>query len=50
MDLVYIAVQMTRNYNQPSEYETHFYYEKYGKYTDSIDRGKLKVSSNYTCQ
>ena len=42
MALVYIAGYITRNDNQPSEYETHFYYEKYGKYTNLIDRGKQK--------
>ena len=31
MALVYIAGYITRNDNQPSECETHFYYEKYGK-------------------
>ena len=30
MALVNIAGYITRNDNQPSEYETHFYYEKYG--------------------
>ena len=34
MALAYIAGYITRNYNQSSEYETHFYYEKYGKYTN----------------
>ena len=28
--LVYIAEYTIRNYNQPREYEIHFYYEKYG--------------------
>ena len=32
---------------EPSECETHFYYEKYGKYTDPE---KLKVFSDHTCQ
>ena len=31
MVLVYIAGYITRNDNQFSECETHFYYEKYGK-------------------
>ena len=31
MVLVYIAGYITRNDNQPSERETHFYYENYGK-------------------
>ena len=34
---MYIARYITRNDNQPWEYETHSYYEKYGKYTNSID-------------
>ena len=29
---MYIAGYITRNDNQPSEYETHFYNEKYGQY------------------
>ena len=41
---------ITRNDNQASECETHFYYEKYGKYTNSTDHGKLKVSSDNTCE
>ncbi len=31
MALVYIAGYITRNDNQPSECETHFYNENYGK-------------------
>ena len=50
MALVYIAGYITRNDNQPSECETHFYYEKYGKYTNLTDRGKLKAPSDHTCQ
>ena len=34
MALVYIAKYISKNDNQPSECETHFYYEKYGKYTN----------------
>ena len=37
------ADYITRNKHQHSEYETHFYYEKYGKYTNSIDREKPHV-------
>ena len=33
MGLVYIAGYITRNDNQLSECETHFFYEKYGRYT-----------------
>ena len=50
MALVYIGEYITRNDSQSSEYETHFYYEKYGKYTNSIGRGKLKVLSDHTGQ
>ena len=50
MALVYVAGYITRNDNQPSECETHFHYEKYGKYTNLTDRGKLKVPSDHTCQ
>ena len=50
MALVYIAGYITRNDNQPSKCETHFYYEKYGKYTNLTDRGKLKVPSDHTSQ
>ena len=50
MALVYIAGYFRRNDNQPSECETHFYYEKYGKYTNLTDRGKQKVPSDHTCQ
>ena len=50
MALVYIAGYITRNHNQPSECETHFYYEKYGKYPNLTDHGKLKVPSDHTCQ
>ena len=46
MVLVYIAGYNTRYNNQLSEYETHFYDEKYRKCTNSIDRGKLRVSSD----
>ena len=50
MALVYIAEYITRNDNQTNECETHFYYEKYGKYTNLTDRRKLKVPSDHTCQ
>ena len=46
---MYMVGYITRN-DQPSECEIHFYDEKHGKYTNSIDQGKLKVSSNHTCQ
>ena len=50
MALVYIVGYITRNDNQPSECETYVYYEKYGKYTNLTDRGKLKVPSDHTCR
>ena len=40
MALIYIARYITRNYKQPCE--CYFYYEKYGKYTNSMEFGKLK--------
>ena len=46
MTLMYIAGYIARNDNQTSEYEIHFYSEKYGKYTHGI----LKVPSVHTCQ
>ena len=45
-----IAGYITRNDNQHSECETHFYYEKYGKYTNLTDHGKLKVPSDHIFQ
>ena len=50
MALVYIARYITKKDNQPSECETHFYYEKYGKYTNLTEHGKLKVPSDHTWQ
>ena len=50
MILVYIAGYITRNDNQSSEWETHFYYEKCGKYTYLTDGEKLKVTLDHTCQ
>ena len=50
MAFVYITGYITRNDNQPSKCETHFYYEKYGKYTNLTDLEKLKVPSDCTCQ
>ena len=48
--LVCIAGYIPRNDNQHNEYETHFYYEMYGKYTSLTDGGKLKVPSDLICQ
>ena len=50
MVLVFIAGNVTRNDDQPSEYERYFYYEKYGKYSNSIDCGKLKIPSDHSYQ
>ena len=50
MALVYKAGYIKRNDNQPSACENNFYYEKYEKYTNLIDRGKQKVPSDHTCQ
>ena len=47
---MYIAGYITKNDNQPCECETHFYYEKYGKYINLTDCGKLEVTSDHTCQ
>lgn len=52
--LVYIAGYVTRRDMVLSEEElleqTSFYYQKYGQYTDSLDRGGLKVPSDRACQ
>ena len=45
--LVYIAGYITSHDNQPSECETHFYYEKYEKYTNLTNCGKLNVPSDH---
>ena len=54
MSLVYIAGYVTRNDDAISEGEllghTFLYYEKYGHYTKSLDRGGLKVPTDETCQ
>ena len=50
MALVYIGEYITWNDNQPSECETHFYYENYGKYTNLTKHRKLKVPSDHTRQ
>ena len=50
MALVHIAGYITRNDNQPSECETHFYDEKYEKYTNLTDCGKLKVPFDHSYQ
>ena len=50
MALVYIAGYITKSDNQLSQCKTHFYYEKYEKYINLTDRGKLKVPFDHTCQ
>ena len=53
MSLVHIAGYVTRRDDQ-TEKEllglTTFYYQKYGHYTKSMDRGGLKVPSDTACQ
>ena len=48
MALVNIVGYITRNDNQSNECETPFSYEKYGKYTNLTDRGKVNVPSDQT--
>ena len=50
MALLYIAGYITRNDNQTSECENHFYNEKYEKYTNLTDCEKIKVPSDHTFQ
>ena len=47
MALMYTAGYIARNSNQPSEYETYFYY---GKYINLIDHVKLKVLFDQSCK
>lgn len=49
MTLVYIAGYITKKDNETSEFDTYFY-EKYGDYRKSLERGKLKIPSDHTCQ
>ena len=52
--LVYIAGYITRKDKELTEVslleQTTFYYQKYGQYTNSLDRGGLKVPSDRACQ
>lgn len=52
--LVYIAGYVTRNDAEEDEKallgHTSFYFEKFGAYTNSLDRGGLKVPSDRACQ
>ena len=54
MALVFIAGYVTQTDSQASENEllvnTSCYYEKYGEYTDSLDRGGLIGPSDNACQ
>ena len=52
MTLLYIAGYVVRNnYDEEKLLEhTAFYYEKFGKYIKSLDRGGLKIPSDTTCQ
>ena len=49
ISLVYIAGYVTRKDLKVSE-DTFFYYEKYGSYTQHLDRGGLKHANDLTCQ
>lgn len=52
--LVYIAGYVTRKDPESDEAtllgQTTFYHHKYGEYTNSLDRGGLKVPSDRACQ
>ena len=52
--LVYIAGYITRNDLELDERtrlgQTSFYFEKYGEFTKSMDRGVLNVPSDRACQ
>ncbi|XP_076437845.1 uncharacterized protein LOC143277020 [Babylonia areolata] len=48
--LVYIAGYVTRKDTDYEEGQTSFYFDKYGQYTKSLDRGGLKVPSDRACQ
>jgi hypothetical protein len=54
MSLVHIAGYVTRKDIALDEVEslgiTTFYYQKYGKYTDTLDRGWLNVPTDSACQ
>ena len=52
--IVYIAGYVTRKDQELSETQlmdqTTFYYQKFGKYTDYLDRGGLNIPSDSSCQ
>jgi len=54
MSLVHIAGYVTRKDDEIDEEqllnETTFYYQKYGEFTNSLDRGGLKVPTDSACQ
>ena len=54
MSLVHIAGYVTRKDAEMTEEEllgtTTFYYQKFGKYTDTLDRGWLNVPTDNACQ
>ena len=54
MSLVHIAGYVTRKDIELTEEQmletTTFYYQKYGKYTDTLDRGWLNVPTDNACQ
>jgi len=54
MSLVYIAGYVSRNDDLPNEEElltkTMFYFEKFGQYLKSVDRGGLKIPFDNTVQ
>ena len=54
MALVYIAGYVTRKVGELTESKlldvTTFYFEKYGSYTDKLDRGGLNIPNDCACQ
>ena len=54
MSLVHIAGYVTRKDLALTEEKllgaTTFYYQKYGKYTDTLDRGGLNIPTDSACQ
>ena len=52
--LVYIAGYVTRKDEELPEKDlldvTTFYFEKYGSYTDELDRGQLNIPTDRACQ
>ena len=54
MSLVHIAGYVTRNDAQLSEKDlldhTTFYYQKFGRFTQFLDRGGLKIPTDRSCQ